>query len=340
MRVGTGSAMRVLGAVLAVVWLAPAATFGQAPSAPRAAPAADWTPPRTPWGAPDLQGIWDTRTATPLERPAALKGREFLTDAEVAVYERRAVERADGRPPDDARTAPSVHPPYWLDYGKTVVRTKQTSLVVDPRDGKIAPLSVTGQARVDARRAARSEQGPADSHENRSLFERCMTRGLPGSMLPGPYNSNVHILQTPGQVVIFNEMIHDARIVPLDGRPHLTDDVAQWRGDSRGWWDGDTLVVETTNFSAQSSFRGSNENLHLVERFRRTDLDAILYSFTVTDPTTWTRSWTVSFPMTMTEGPTYEYACHEGNYGLRNILWNARFEETEADAEAAANPSR
>ena len=283
-----------------------------------------WTAPRTSWGAPDLQGIWDYRTATPLERPAEFKGQEFLTDEEVAAYEHRAATRSDGRPPDDPRTAPSVHAPEWLDYGKTVVGTRRTSLVTLPPDGRIPPLSDEGQHRAESRQAERSARGPAGSYASRSLWERCITRGLPNGMLPAGYNNNVQLLQTPSVVVIFNEMIHDARIIPLDGRPHLDDSIRQWRGDSRAWWEDDTLVIETTNFSKHTDFRGASNDLHLIERFRRTGPKTVSYEFTVTDPTTWTSPWTVTFPMTRTTDPVYEYACHEGNYGLLNILTVAR----------------
>ena len=287
-----------------------------------------WSAPRTAWGAPDLQGVWDYKTATPLERPEYVEGREFLTDEEAAEIERRAVERADGRPSDDARTAPSVHAPYWLDYGKSVVGTRRTSLVVDPPDGRIPPLSHEGESRVAARRDARRVRGSADSYADRSLWERCITRGLPTGMMPAGYNNNVKVLQTPTHVVLYNEMIHDARIVPLeDERPPLEDAPRQWHGDSWGWWEGDTLVVETTNFSQRADFRGAGEGLHLVERFTRSGPDAITYAFTVTDPSTWSAPWTVTYPMVRTDAPVYEYACHEGNYGLANILSNARLDE-------------
>jgi len=282
---------------------------------------------RTPDGRPDLQGIWDYRSATPLERPRQFTGKEFMTADEVAEYEQRALEREDGRPPDDPRTEQSVHPAWWLDYGKTVVKTRRTSLIVDPPDGKIPLQTEEGKERAAARRAAAQTHGPADSYENRGLFERCLTRGVPDGMLPGPYNNNLQIYQTPGYVVLFTEMIHDARIVPMDGRPHDTSGVRRWMGDSRGRWDGDTLVIDTINFTDQTNFRGAGANLHLVERFTRVDADTLEYRFTVEDPTTWTRPWTVAYPMVKTDGPIFEYACHEGNYGLADILSGARAEE-------------
>ena len=227
--------------------------------------------PRTPDGHPDLQGIWDFRSATPLERPARFAGREFMTPDEVVEYERLALEREDGRPPDDARSPQdqSVHPVWWLDYGKKVVKTARTSLIVDPSDGKIPAMTEAGKERLAARRAEARTHGPADSHENRSLFERCLTRGVPDGMLPGPYNNNMQLLQAPGYVIIFTEMVHDARIIPTDGRPHASPDIRKWMGDSRGRWEGSALVVDTTNFTDKTSFRGSGANLHVVEQIGR-----------------------------------------------------------------------
>jgi len=313
---------QVMAAAIAIAWIAQGSLVAQ-----------KWAAPRTPDGHPDLQGIWDYRSATPLERPARFAGKDKLTEEEVAEYERLALEREDGRPPDDARTEPSVHPAWWLDYGKTVVKTRQTSLIVDPADGKIPPLTPEGQQRAAERRAEARTHGPADSPENRNLFERCRTRGIPDGMLPGPYNNNLQIYQAPGYVVLLTEMIHDARIVPMDGRPHGT--MRRWMGDSRGHWEGETLVVDTINFTDRTNFRGSGANLHLVERFTRLDADTLEYRFTVEDPTTWTRPWTVAYPMVKTAGPIYEYACHEANYGLADILSGARAEERKATEEAA-----
>jgi len=314
--------MRKIGLAIALLLAIQAALFGQGKR--------PWTAPRTPDGHPDLQGIWDYRSATPLQRPARFAGREFLTPDEVIAYEQEALERQDGRPPDDARTEESVHPVWWLDYGKTVVKTRRTSLIVDPPDGRIPPLTPEAQKRNATRRAEAATHGPADSYENRSLFERCITRGAPEGLLPGPYNNNLQILQAPGYVALVTEMIHDARIVPMDGRPRSRAAMGRWMGDPRGHWEGDTLVVDTVNFSDKISFRGATEKLHLVERFTRLDPDTLEYRFTVDDPATWTKPWTVAYPMVKTTGKIYEYACHEGNYGLRNILSNARWEESEA----------
>jgi len=289
--------MRLAAVLLMAVAATPPSAAAQTAAAATAA-SSGWTVPRTPDGQPDLQGVWDYRTATPLERPAEFTGKEFLTDREIADYERRAAARDDGRPPDDPRSDPSVHPPWWLDYGRSVVGTRRSSLVVEPADGRIPPLTADAQKRAADRRAASRERGPADSPEDRTLWERCITRGLPEGMLPAGYNNNVQFLQTPGYVVIVSEMIHDARIVPIDGRPHAPPAVRSWLG--------------------------------LTERFTRIDRDTIEYRFTVDDPGTWARPWTVTFPLVKSEGAIYEYACHEANYGLQNILKNARATESGA----------
>lgn len=304
--------------LLLVLAAAPGATRAQALND------VDHVTPRTPWGDPDLQGVWDRRTITPLQRPQRFAEKTFLTPAEIAAYEQASAERDDGRPLDYGRAGISVHDPADLDYGTTVLATGQTSLIIDPPDGRIPPLTPAATARLAAERAARDGRGPADSWIDRSLTERCITWGVPQGMLPQAYNNNIQILQTPDHVMILIEMVHDVRIVPLDGRPHLPSDIRQWHGDSRGHWEGDTLVVDSRNFSAQSSFQNAGENLHLVERFTRIGADQLLYEFTVDDVSTWTEPWTVSFPMRLGDQPVYEFACHEGNYGLLNILGAAR----------------
>jgi hypothetical protein len=326
----------VLAVVTAVAALAPVLASGQAVAGEakmkgatrtKGAAAARITS-RTPWGAPDLQGIWDFATITPLERPGELAGKEILTVEEAAEFERKTLQqrnpdRRDGGAQADVGRA---YNQFWWDYGNKVVGTKRTSLIVDPPDGRIPPLSPEGQKRADARSAAR--QRPAAGPEDRNLWERCIMGGNAGPpMLPGPYNNVVQLFQTPGYVVIFNEMINDARVVPLDGRPHLAKSIRQWKGDSRGRWEGDTLVVDTTNFTEETNFRGASDALHVVERFTRVAADTLLYEFTVDDPKTWTRPWSVAVPMTKTEGPIYEYACHEGNYGMFNMLAGARAQE-------------
>jgi hypothetical protein len=292
-----------------------------------------WTPTRTPDGQPDLQGIWSNATVTPLERPAELAGKATLTEQEAAVYEKQMVERSnvDRRPP--VGTEADVAGAYneaWTDRGTKVVKTRRTSLIVDPPDGRIPPLTPEAQKKALDRAEARRLH-PADGPEDRPLNERCIltvTTGPP--MLPGPYNNNYQIVQTPEAVVILNEMIHDTRTVFMDGRPHLPQNVRQWKGDSIGHWEGDTLVVDTTNFTDKTNFRGSGENLHLVERFTRADADTLLYQFTVDDPASFTRPWTAVIASTKTEGPIFEFACHEGNYAMRGILSGARAEEKKA----------
>jgi hypothetical protein len=279
-------------------------------------------------GKRDLQGIWSNATITPLERPKELAGKEFFSAQEAAEYETRVLQetnkdRRDGDPEADVGRA---YNDSWWDRGTKVVPTRRTSMVVDPPDGKVPALTPKAQKRA----AARSEvlRRPATGPEDRGLAERCIlwpTAGPP--MLPSAYNNNYQILQTPGYVIIFIEMIHDVRIIPLDGRPHLPQNIRQWLGDSRGHWEGATLVVDTTNFTDKSPFRGSDRNLHLVERFTRTDPDTILYEFTVDNPTAFTKPWKGEAPMSRAPGPIYEYACHEGNYGMTNILTGARAEE-------------
>jgi hypothetical protein len=206
-------------------------------------------------------------------------------------------------------------------------------MIVDPPDGRIPPMTPEGQRRMEQARME-ANQHPADRAQDRSLAERCVFWGTAGPpLLPGPYNNTYQIYQTPGYVMILAEMIHDARIIPLDRRPHVPQNIRHWMGDSRGHWEGDTLVVDTTNFTGKTRFRGSSENLHLVERFTRVDSDTILYRFTVDDPSTFTKSWTAELPLTKTQGPIYEYACHEGNYALVDILAGARAEEAKKSAK-------
>jgi len=277
---------------------------------------------RTPWGDPDLQGIWSIATITPFERPSALADKAQLTEQEAAEAEKTFLktqnqDRREGVGDADLALA---YNDFWWDRGTKVVSTRQSSLVVDPPDGRVPALTVEGRARATAR-AARGY----DSWQDRSLWERCITRGLP--MIPGPYNNNYQILQTPDNVVIFHEMIHDARIVPLDGRPHVGQNIRQWFGDSRGRWENDTLVIETTNFTDKTNFRGAGPNMRLTERFSRADQDTLLYQFTVDDPQSFEKPWSAEIPMKRAEGPIFEYACHEGNYSLVNTLSSARTEE-------------
>lgn len=282
---------------------------------------------RTSDGQPDLQGVWNFSTPTPLERPSKFVGREFLTDEEAEALSSEAASR-DRRAANAQADVGQAYNEFWSERGKP---TKRTSLILDPADGKLPPLTPEGQQRAAALGAG-GERG-ADSWEDRSLWERCLTRGgLP--RIPGSYNNNVQIFQSPEYVVILYEMIHEARIIPTDGRPHVDPHIRQWLGDSRGRWEGQTLVVQTTNFTAKTSLRGSTEDMRLVERFTRSGADTIDYRFTVEDPATFTKPWTAALPLTRLEGEVYEYACHEGNYGMRNLLTGHRVQE-KAAAEAA-----
>ena len=299
-----------------------------------------WQTPRTSWGHADLSGTWSTATITPLERPAELAGKASFTAAEAADYERVVVERTnrDQRPGDAAADVARAYNDFWWDSGTRVVPTRRTSLVVDPPDGRVPALTTAAQQRQAALAVVRQLRGPADHPEDRNLWERCLTRGLPTAMLPQVYNNNYQIVQTTDHVVILAEMIHDARVIPLDGRPHLPAHLRAWMGDSVGRWDGDTLVVETTNFTDKTNYRGSTDQLRLVERFTRTAQDILTYRVTVHDPSTFTQPWTIELPVRRSDGEIYEYACHEANYGLEGILRGHRAEERVA-AEAAAKKS-
>jgi len=310
----------VLGGLMVVAAVALHAQSKPVPAKPFSA--------RTAWGDPDLQGVWDYKTITPLERPAAMGDRQFLNDAEVQQLESRAARRLD-QPPDENTPVGTIHAPYWTDAGRKVDEDRRTSLIVDPPDGRVPPMTPEAQQRLAMRRTG-GRDGGADGPESRSSLERCITQGLPSATLPTLYNNNIRIVQGPGYVAITHEMVHDTRIIPLDGRARLSPKVHQWIGDSRGHWEGNTLVVDTANFSDKTNYRGSGATLHLVERFTRTAKDGVEYRVTVDDPTTWTKPWTVELRMRTSEGDLYEYACHEGNYGLHNILEVAR------DAEKAA----
>jgi hypothetical protein len=283
--------------------------------------------PRTAWGAPDLQGVWNYATITPLERPAELAGKQVLTDQEAAEFEKQTLERRnpDRRDGGAAADVGRAYNRFWWDYGNKIVSSKRTSLIVDPPDGKIPSLTEEARKRADARTAVlrRPPAGP----EDRNLWERCILGTAGPPVVPGPYNNNFEIFQTQEYVVILNEMIHDARIIPLDARPHLPSSIRQWMGDSRGRWQGQTLVVDTTNFTNKTNFRGSGDGLHLLERFTRMDAGTLLYEFTVEDPASFTHAWTVALPMTKSNELIYEYACHESNYGMFNMLRAARAEE-------------
>lgn len=291
---------------------------------------------RTPWGDPDLEGIWTNATLTPLQRPPELAGKEFFTAEEAAQYRRTRIEQTNADRPLPPGQVGAYNDAFF-ERGTTLVRSGRTSLVVDPPDGRIPELTPDAQRKVEARRK-RESASPADTPEDRWLTERCILFGATVPMLPEPYNNNYRIIQSPGYVTILVEMNHDVRVIPLDGRPHLAAGVHQWIGDSRGRWEGSTLVVETTNlkFNHQSRFgvgylNGlSDERLKVTERFTLTDARTLTYRATIDDPTVFVRPWTVELPMQRTEGPLYEVACHEGNYGMFNILSGHRAEERQS----------
>lgn len=310
-----------------------------APSAKKAAAAVKKAKlPRTVDGQPDLQGVWNYATVTPLERPDALRGKDVFSEDEAEEYARQEADKADHdkNPPADIV---GNYNEFWYDADKKVVGTRRTSLIVDPPDGRLPPQTEQAKQREAAITAARRGVGrheptPGGFVEDLGpggLQVRCILGFNSGPpMTPAVYNQNVQIFQTRDYVVILNEMIHSARIVPMDGRPHGK--LPQWVGDSRGRWEGDTLVVETVNFKRETAFLNgrTTSKLHLTERFTRVDPDTLLYQFTVNDPNVWTRPWTAEIAMSRNEERIYEYACHEGNHGLVGILGGARAKESSA----------
>ena len=309
--------------------------------------------PRTAWGAPDLSGVWDYNSLTPLERPAEYEGREFLTEEEAARIVQGAVENAgaDQRQADPKIDIEGAYNAFWSDSPTTLSPDRRTSLIIDPPDGRLPALTQAAQARERFWRATRvppiraplllaflAGDNPARGPEDFGLSERCILGYSTGPPLNGgAYNSNLQVFQTPDNIALFTEMVHEARIVPLDGRPHVAPGIRQWLGDARGHWDGDTLVVESSNFTPKrSSFItsatdavGEGGALRLTERFTRIDGGTLRYEYTVNDPLTFTRPFTVSQTLRRIEGPIFEYACHEGNYGLPNALAGARAQERE-----------
>jgi hypothetical protein len=325
--------------VLAAIAIAPVAA--QAPPTQNARTASSWTAPRTPWGDPDLQGTYTNtyEDGTPLERPDQFAGRKL---EEVKGEELRAIRKAAEERAIAAFKGPEHGPDHWWQDNLSLEKGSQAWFIVDPDDGKIPPLTAEARQRASARAEARkaSGRGPADSWEDRSLYDRCITRGLPGSMMPAIYGNQYQIVQAPGYVAILYEMVHETRVIPLDpstgsGSPRAEsrgDDrtrvgarIEQDMGDARGRWDGDTLVVETKNFKERSVYRNANpQTLTITERFTRISPDKVRWSVTLDDPKTWTRPWTFSMPLTADPNPLPLYECHEGNYGLRNILSAAR----------------
>ena len=298
----------------------------------------NWTPPRTSDGRPDMQGYWTNATFTPLERPKELGTKEFYTDSEAESVEKQRLQQENSQSPDD------VHYDNVIWQGESyqrIISNRRTSLIFDPPDGRIPPLSDEGKKQAAVHAAAARRRNAAESAQDRTLAERCIAWGNEGPPMVGStYNANLQIIEPPGAFVIHHEIIHGVRTIPLDGSAHLPPGIHQLDGDSRGHWDGDTLVVDTTNFNDDTPFRGppsntrqdifSDHNMHVVERFTMTDANTILYRFTVEDPTVWAQPWSGELIMRRFPGPIFEYACHEGNYGLKNILAGARQAEKAA----------
>jgi hypothetical protein len=319
-----------------------------------------WKPPLTADGRPDLQGVWANNTATPLERPKELAGRTLLTDEEVTAMKKKAAELYDGK--GDAAFGDTIFQSVWASVKGTASSTagphikaanefdggtgdyssewivarewdNRTSLITDPPDGKLPAMTPGGLARRNAMFAAMSR--PATGPQDRGLQERCITFGSP--QLTAGYQSYTQIQQTSDFVIVMTEMIHDARLIPLDGRPHVPSAIQQWLGDARGHWEGDTLVVDSTNYKPRSFMSASSEKLHVIERFSRTGPESLKYEITIDDPGTWMKPWTLMIPLKQSSQPIFEYACHEGNVGLAGILAGARAEE-QAAASGAREP--
>ncbi|HJT87813.1 MAG TPA: hypothetical protein VJ732_08150 [Bryobacteraceae bacterium] len=336
----------VLAAGAALILLGPVAAPAQS-QAPASKSTKPYVPPKTPWGDPDLQGLWPGAIDIPLQRDPKLGTRAYLTDEEYAQRLAKKEQKKESDATEEKAPLSFGPPSYWIEYYQP---GRQASLVVDPPNGRIPPLTPEAQKRG---REMRGGLGPpnlasvekhADSWLDFDLWGRCITRGLVGSMLPGNlYNKGNQILQAPGYVVIRNEMVHETRVIPLDGRTHAGKNIRMYMGDGRGHWEGNTLVVETTNFTDQTSIGGGiphTENLRLVERIARVAPDQLSYDVTIDDPQTWTRPWTIHIPYQLDPSyKIYEYACHEANYGLLDILKGARAQEKKA-AEAAGQPSK
>ena len=295
-------------------------------------------PPRTTWGQPDLQGVWDFRSITPMQRPNDRADQEFLTTEEAAELDQAAVERDVRSWNREARRTEAggnvgAYNNFWMDRGLKSVGTRRTSLIVYPPNGRMPSMTPSGQERAQARRDYAQEH-PADSWSDFSSGVRCILGFNAGPpFTPSAYNNNMQLFQTPDTVVVMTEMVNTSRVIPLNGQPHLDPDVLQWSGDSRGYWEGDTLVVETRNFDPKRKWRGTTASTRLVERFTRVDAETLEYAFTVTDPETWTSAWTASVPLVLNPEPMFEYACHEGNYSMPVMLGGARTEELAGDGQ-------
>jgi hypothetical protein len=327
MRSMTQIAARVVAAGIGIALVAAVPGRAQQPAAPDRA-ARPWTQPRTSWGDPDLDGVWtsDNNFSVPLERPAEVANKELLDGADLEnalrARSKTIAAVADGG-------VVGAGPSHW--YENLTARSRRSSLIIDPPDGRLPALTPEARRRAAAAADARRGRGPSDSWTDRSLWDRCITVGLPNVMFPTGYNNNVQILQAPGFVTVTHEMMHDTRVVPLDGRPHVSPAIRHYMGDSRGRWDGNTLVIDVTNFHPNTNYRGSGDTLHLIERYTRTGPNAMRYEVTIDDPRTFERPWTAVLDLE-SQGPMYEYACHEGNRGLENILRAARLDERAAAA--------
>ena len=321
----------LLYAVIGTLWLMPHTVFSQ--DLTNQSDSGNQGTPRNRNGHADLQGVWDFRSLTPLERPDALGQRDTFNAEEAAEFteERLTALDADKVGPDGRIPLSGGYNDFWYDYGRTLTDDRRTSLVVDPANGQIPALSPSARTRANQRREAlqRDAHGP----EDRGAFERCILGFNAGPpMNPSAYNNNMQIFQTDNHFVILTEMVHDVRIIPIDGHNHLPERVRQWKGDSKAHWDDDTLVVETKNFTNKTSFRGSGLNMLLNERFTRAAPDTLLYEYTIHDADSFARSWSVAVPMKTSEEPLYEYACHEGNYGMLNLMLSARAEDRKQEA--------
>jgi hypothetical protein len=304
--------------------------------------AKSWSMPRTPDGVPDLQGYWTNNSYTPLERPKGVT-KEFYTKEELKEVEKQAAAREAEQ--TEPGTVADVHydfTQFGLDRSQTrLTQNMRTSMIVDPPDGKLPPVTPEGQKRAADRAAERRAQGDQyDKVQNIVYGSRCIYMGAAPPMMPPGYNPAYQIVQAPGVVMILVEMLHEVRVIPMDGRPHAPASVRSWLGDSRGHWEGDTLVVETTNFNDKVAFRGASENMKVVERFTRLSDDEIRYQFTVTDPSTWERPWTAEMPFVKINGPIFEHACHEGNYGIANTLAGVRLAEKRAAEKKAGDADK
>jgi hypothetical protein len=329
----------VLGGVLVAAFVAAAGGVSQA----QTSQAKKWTVPRTPDGQPDLQGFWNNTTYTPLQRPTGVNKEFYTAEEAVEMIKKAAAAEAEQTVPGTVEDVHYDFTQFGLDRSQApLAQNLRTSLIVDPADGKFPPLTDEGRRRQTARAEARKRAGgPTDAVQNQSLSVRCILMDRNGPpMLAGAYNNNYQIVQAPGYVMILVEMLHGPRIIPIDGRAQLPPAIRQLEGSSRGRWEGDTLVVETTNFTDATGFQGSSENMRLTERFTRVDADTILYRFTVDDPSTWTRPWSAEVPWRKAVGPLFEHACHEGNYGLYNTLAGARAQDKRETDASASKPSK